>query len=297
MAWTAANIPAQKGRTFIVTGANSGLGYVTALELARHGARVVLAVRSTEKGDDAAGRIRRAVPDASLEVRKVDLADLDSVRAFAEGIDALDVLVNNAGIMMPPRSLTKQGYELQLGSNHLGHFALTALLYPKLNRETGRVVTVTSDMHRVGKIHFDDLDGERRYSPTDAYAQSKLANVLFGLELHRRLTAKGSRVKSLLAHPGYSDTPLQGKDATGVTKRVLRLGSRLLAQTVEMGALGQLFAAVSPDLRGGELVGPDGFQALRGHPKVLAPSSTGRDPEVARRLWDISEQRTVRFEV
>ncbi len=293
MGWTANDIPSQAGRTFVVTGANSGLGYVTALELARHGARVIMAVRDLGKGEAAARRIA-----GDVVVAKLDLADLDSVAAFADGVEACDVLVNNAGIMMPPRSLTKQGFESQLGSNHLGHFALTARLYPKLNRAGGRIVNVSSDMHRMGKMDFDDLDGARSYSPTTAYAQSKLANVLFGLELDRRLRAAHIDVKSVLAHPGYAATNLQTASSTGIARRIMAIGNRALAQSMEMGALDQLYAATSPLIEGGEMIGPDGFQSLRGHPRVVTPSAAGRDPIAAKRLWAVSEERTgVRFEI
>ena len=299
MRWTVVDIPSQAGRTFVVTGANSGLGYVTALELARHGARVVMAVRSVEKGESARAKISREIGGGgNMEVRRLDLADLGSVASFAAGIEALDVLVNNAGIMMPPRELTKQGFESQLGCNHLGHFALTARLFGKLNTAGGRVVTVTSDMHRIGKIDFDDLDGARSYSPTTAYAQSKLANVLFGLELDRRLRAAHVGVKSVLAHPGYAATNLQTASSTGISNRIMAIGNRVIAQSMEMGALDQLHAATAPGIEGGEMIGPDGFQALRGYPCVLRPAAAGRDPVAAKRLWEISEERTgVRFDI
>ena len=299
MAWTATDIPPLAGKTFVVTGANSGLGYVTALELARHRARVIMAVRNIAKGEEAAYKIKHEVAaGADLEVRNLDLADLASVKAFADGVDELDVLVNNAGIMMPPRSLTKQGFESQIGSNHFGHFALTAHLFGKLNKDGGRVVNVSSDMHRMGKMDFDDLDGARSYSPTTAYAQSKLANVLFGLELDRRLRAAGVKVKSVLAHPGYAATNLQSTGPTGIGKRVMAIGNRMFAQSMEMGALDQLYAATAPEIEGGEMIGPDGFKALRGYPHVVIPSSAGRDPVAAKRLWTISEERTgVRFAI
>jgi NAD(P)-dependent dehydrogenase (short-subunit alcohol dehydrogenase family) len=298
MAWTANDIPSQSGRTFVVTGANSGLGYISTLELARHGARVVMAVRTVAKGEDAAEKIRATVPKADLVVRRLDLADLGSIAEFAEATDALDVLVANAGIMMPPRELTKDGFESQIGSNHFGHFALAARLFPKLMGPDARIVTVTSGMHRYGKMHFDDLDGVSWYSPSTAYAQSKLANMLFGLELHRRLVAAGSKTKSVLAHPGYAATNLQTASSRGFSNFMMSLGNRVFAQSMEMGALDQLFAATSPSIQGGELIGPDGLRAMRGYPRVETPSRDGRNETDAKRLWQISEERTgVRFDV
>ena len=225
--WTASRIPDQTGRTFIVTGANSGLGLATSRQLARRGAHVIMAVRNEAKGRQAIADLADAQPDASLELRRLDLADLDSVRAFADRIHAdgvpVDVLVNNAGVMMPPRALSPQGHEIQFAANHLGHFALTGLLLDIL--QTGndpRVVTVSSGLHRRGHIHFDDLTGARKYSPIAFYAQSKFANVLFGLELDRRLRAAGRPVRSLLAHPGYAATNLQTSGPTGLLNLLVK---------------------------------------------------------------------------
>jgi len=288
-------IPAQSGRTAVVTGANSGLGLVTSRELARHGARVVMAVRSTAKGEAAASEVRAAVPGARLEVRALDLASLDSVRAFAEGLaaDAVDLLINNAGIMMTPRQTTREGFELQLGTNHLGHFALTGLLLEAVQRApAGRVVTLSSIEHKGGHIDFDDLQSERSYQPRRAYRQSKLANAVFGLELDRRLRAAGSNAISVLAHPGYSDTNLQTTGPTGAMKAVLKLGNRLLAQSAEKGALPTLYAATAPDVEGGDYYGPDGFQEMRGRPTHVDVIPEGRDPEIGRRLWEVSEELT-----
>ncbi|WP_433246276.1 oxidoreductase [Streptosporangium sp. CA-135522] len=297
--WTAEKIPDQTGRTIIVTGANSGLGYVTARELARHGARVILTARNPAKGRAALDRLRDEQTDSTVELRSLDLADLDSVHAFADGLATpVDVLINNAGIMMPPRSLTKQGFESQFGTNHLGHFALTGLLLDRLR--TGRdprVVTVTSTLHKNGSIHFDDPNGERLYSPRGFYAQSKYANVLFGLELDRRLRASGSPVQSLLAHPGYSATNLQSSGPTGLLNLILKITNRLIAQDVEMGALNQLYAAVDPHAQSGQFIGPDGRNESKGHPTLVQPTESAKNPETARRLWDLSEQLTgVRYD-
>ncbi|MBB5964011.1 oxidoreductase [Planomonospora venezuelensis] len=296
--WTADLIPDQTGRTFIVTGANSGLGYATTRELARRGAHVVMAVRDEAKGRRALEEIQAgAGRPVSLELRRVDLADLDSVRRFAEGLLAdgtdVDVLVNNAGIMMPPRSLSPQGHESQFAANHLGHFALTGLLLDVIAAgRDPRVVTVSSTLHRQGRIRYDDLTGARSYSPISFYAQSKFANVLFGLELDRRLKAAGSPVRSLLAHPGYSDTNLQTTGPTGLMRSIMRIGNRFYAQHADVGALSQLYAATDPGARGGEFIGPDGWAENRGHPTVVRPVRPATDPADARRLWGLSEELT-----
>ena len=295
--WTTTNIPDQTGRSFVITGANSGLGYAMTRELARAGGEVVMAVRNRDKGARALAEIADLVPGAKLELRQVDLADLDSVRAFAAALRAdgrpVDVLVNNAGVMMPPRTLSPQGHEIQFAGNHLGHFALTRLLLDGLRLDHDpRVVTVSSSLHRRGRIHFDDLTGERRYSPTRYYAQSKFANVLFGLELDRRLRASGSPVRSLLAHPGYSATNLQTTGPTGVLNGFLRIGNRFFAQDVDQGVLPQLYAAVEPAAESGQFIGPDGRGESRGYPTMVRPVASATDPALARRLWDLSEQLT-----
>ena len=249
--------------------------------------------RDSRKAEAAEAEIRRVVPGAELEMRKLDLADLSSVRAFAAGIDGLDVLVNNAGVMMPPRSLTRDGFELQFGTNHLGHFALTGLLIERLAHGTDpRVVTVSSLEHRPGRIDFGDLASERGYDPRRAYQRSKFANVVFALELDRRLRAAGSPVKSVLAHPGYSATKLQTTGPTGAMKALLRVGNRVFAQSAERGALPQLHAAAGPGVEGGEFYGPDGFNQLRGKPTLVRPVEQARDRELGRRLWEVSEQLT-----
>jgi len=287
----------------VVTGANSGLGFVTARELARAGARVVLACRNLAKGEAARREIEAVAPGAPLELEELDLSSLDSVRAFAERLrsanDGLDLLINNAGVMATPRRRTADGFELQFGTNHLGHFALTGLLIGSMEgREDARVVTLSSTAHRTGRISFDNLGGERHYFRWRAYGQSKLANLLFALELERRLRAAGSTVKSLAAHPGYAATNLQSTGPPLVDRLVMKVSDRLIAQSDEMGALPSLFAATEPGLAGGTYVGPDGLAEQRGHPRPVAPSGAARDKKVARRLWEVSEELTgVRFEL
>jgi NAD(P)-dependent dehydrogenase (short-subunit alcohol dehydrogenase family) len=301
--WTVERIPDQGGRLAIVTGANSGLGLVTARQLARAGARVVLACRNLQKGETARGRIATSAPGAELELEELDLARLESVRAFAErfraGHDGLDLLINNAGVMAPPRRHTADGFELQFGTNHLGHFALTALLIGTMEgREDARVVTLSSGAHRFGRIAFDNLGGDRRYFRWRAYGQSKLANLMFALELDRRLRAAGSTVKSVAAHPGWAATNLQFAAPPLIDRAVMHVGNRVIAQDDETGALPVLFAATEPGLEGGTYVGPDGFMELRGHPRRVSPGAAARDEQPARRLWEVSEQMTgVRFEL
>jgi NAD(P)-dependent dehydrogenase (short-subunit alcohol dehydrogenase family) len=291
--WTADQIPDQAGRTAVVTGANSGLGLITARELARARARVVIAARDERKAESARERIAAEVPGAELEPRTLDLADLASVRAFAEAVERVDVLVNNAGVMMTPRRTTADGFELQLGTNHLGHFALTGLLLDRLKAaRDARVVTITSIEHKAGRIDFDDLQSERGYQPRRAYRQSKHANAVFGLELDRRLRGGGLPVKSVLAHPGYSATNLQLSGPTGLMKAFLRLSNKLVAQNVERGALPQLYAATMADVEGGDFIGPDGPFEARGRPTRVQPVERARDPGVGRRLWEVSEELT-----
>jgi NAD(P)-dependent dehydrogenase (short-subunit alcohol dehydrogenase family) len=301
--WTAADIPSQRGRIAVVTGANSGLGLVTARELARAGARVVLACRDLAKGADARREIEAAAPGAELQLAKLDLGSLASVAEFAEGFkgghDGLDLLINNAGVMAPPRRTTADGFELQLGTNHLGHFALTGRLLDALQgREDARVVTLSSEAHRIGKIDFDNLQRERGYNRWRAYGQSKLANLMFALELDRRLRTAGANVKSLSAHPGYAATNLQSAAAPTVDRLVMAVGNRLFAQSADMGALPTLYAATAPDLESGLFIGPDGFAEQRGHPHIVSPSGAAQDAAVARRLWEVSEDLTgVKFSV
>ncbi|MGY4977807.1 oxidoreductase [Streptomyces sp. 900105755] len=284
--WNASDLPALAGRTAVVTGANSGLGFTAADALARAGAHVVLAVRDPERGRAAAARV-----NGSTEVRRLDLADLSSVREFAAGWDRpLGLLVNNAGVMMLPELRTKDGFEMQFGTNHLGHFALTNLLLPYV---TDRVVTVSSGLHRGGDgvIRFENVNLEGAYTPTRAYAQSKLANLLFVLELQRRLTEAGSRVRSLAAHPGYAATNLQSHTANPLARLGMRLGNRLFAQDDRAGTLPTLYAATQ-DLPGASYVGPDGLGEMRGAPALVARSAAASDPAAARRLWTLSEELT-----
>lgn len=286
--WTTDDIPDQSGRTAIVTGANSGLGFATARQLARHGAHVVLAVRDEAKGRGAAEAI-----GGSVEVRRVDLADLDSVRAFAGGYDGgLDLLVDNAGIMCPPRRLSPQEHESQFAANHLGHFALTGLLLDRLAEGADpRVVVVSSLAHGRGRIRFEDLTGAEGYGPFKFYAQSKLANMLFALELDRRLRAAGSPVRSLVAHPGLASTDLV-KSYPQPLPAVARMVMPLICQSAELGALPQLYAATDPKAEGGQYIGPDGRKQRKGYPAVVRPARSGRDLEAARRLWELSEELT-----
>ena len=283
------DIPDMSGRRVIVTGASSGIGRETAQALAGAGASVVLAVRDLDRGCAAAQTMPR-----ETEVRSLDLASLAAVRAFAAAWNGpIDLLINNAGVMVPPLSRTEDGFELQFGTNHLGHFALTNLL---LERITGRVVTVSSTGHRIGQIDFDDLNWERMpYNAWRAYGQSKLANLLFTAELQRRLTAAGSAVVATAAHPGYAATNLQFHSGNRLMDVLSTIGNRLLAQDAASGALPTLFAAVG-DIPGNSFAGPGGFMEQRGAPKLVGRSPAAQDKDVAQRLWTVSEQLTgVRF--
>jgi NAD(P)-dependent dehydrogenase (short-subunit alcohol dehydrogenase family) len=279
------DIPDQSGRTVIVTGANSGIGRAAARALATRGAHVVLAVRTVAKGQEVAAQL-----PGSTEVRELDLASLESVRAFASAWDGpIDVLINNAGIMMTPAAKTIDGFETQFGTNHLGHFALTNLL---LEQVTGRVVTVSSVGHRMGAVDFADLQWDRKpYSPHRAYGQSKLANLLFTSELQRRLTAAGSPVLANAAHPGYASTNLTAHSGSRAFELIAGIGARLIAQSEEAGALPTLSAALA-DVPGDSYFGPSGFMEQRGKPKLIGRSKAAQDPAVARRLWEVSEELT-----
>jgi NAD(P)-dependent dehydrogenase (short-subunit alcohol dehydrogenase family) len=285
MKWTAADIPRLHGRTCLVTGANSGIGLAAARELGRAGGRVVLAVRDPARGEQAA-----ATCEGETEVRRLDLADLASVRAFADEWDGpIDLLINNAGVMATPEQRTKDGFELQIGTNHLGHFALTNLL---LRHVTDRVVTVSSGAPRGGSIRLDDLNWERgRYQRWLAYGQSKLANLLFTLELQRRLAEAGSDLRAVAAHPGWAATNLQHHTESRLQDSLMAIGNRVWAQSDEMGALPTLYAATQ-DIPGGSFVGPDGFAEQRGHPRLVGRSKAASDEETARRLWELSEELT-----
>jgi NAD(P)-dependent dehydrogenase (short-subunit alcohol dehydrogenase family) len=287
--WSTTNIPDLTGRTVIITGANSGIGAAAAHALAAARARVVLAVRDTAKGQAAAASM-----SGDTEVRRLDLASLVSVREFAAGWEGeIDLLINNAGVMVPPLTRTAEGFELQFGTNHLGHFALSNLL---LEHVTGRVVTVSSTGHRFGSIDFDDLNWERKpYKAWRAYGQSKLANLLFTSELQRRLTAAGSPVLATAAHPGYASTNLQFHSGRRLLELISIAGNRLIAQDADGGALPTLYAAVA-DIPGNSFAGPGGFMEQRGAPKLVARSKAAQDSDVARRLWEVSEDLTgVRF--
>jgi len=288
--WTATHIPDQTGRVAVITGANTGLGYETATALAAKGARVVLAVRNLDKGKAAADLITRAHPGADVSVTELDLTSLQSVRDAADqiraGFDQIDLLVNNAGVMMTPKSTTRDGFELQFGTNHLGHFAFTGLLLDRLlATPLSRVVSVSSNGHRVGRIRFDDLQSTRRYSRMGAYGQSKLANLLFTYELQRRLS--GTDTIAVAAHPGGSDSEL-----SRYLPGALQLAFGPLSQSTEMGALPTLRAATDPGVSGGEYYGPGGLLEMRGYPELVASSGRSHDVDVARRLWTVSEELT-----
>src|SRR6478672_7664530 len=288
--WTATHIPDQTGRVAVITGANTGLGYETATALAAKGARVVLAVRNLDKGKAAADLITRAHPGTDVSVTELDLTSLQSVRDAADqiraGFDQIDLLVNNAGVMMTPKSTTRDGFELQFGTNHLGHFAFTGLLLDRLlATPLSRVVSVSSNGHRVGRIRFDDLQSTRRYSRMGAYGQSKLANLLFTYELQRRLS--GTDTIAVAAHPGGSDSEL-----CRYLPGALQLAFGPLSQSTEMGALPTLRAATDPGVSGGEYYGPGGILEMRGYPELVASSGRSHDVDVARRLWTVSEELT-----
>jgi NAD(P)-dependent dehydrogenase (short-subunit alcohol dehydrogenase family) len=301
--WTVADMPDQSGRTVVVTGANSGLGLESARAFAAKGGDVVMACRSTARGVDAKRDIEADDPPGSLAVLELDLADLDSVRGFVDAFtgsyDDLHVLCNNAGVMAIPRRETADGFEMQFGVNHLGHFALTGLLLDHL-RETGtdgdpaRVATMSSGMHRRGRMDFDDLHGEASYDRWGAYAQSKLANLLFAYELDRRCRA--APVRGVAAHPGWAATNLQarGPELLGSTLRKLgmKAANILLAQDAATGALPYLYAATMPEVEGGQYYGPGGIANMRGYPERQRSSRRSRDEGTAHRLWTVSEEAT-----
>jgi NAD(P)-dependent dehydrogenase (short-subunit alcohol dehydrogenase family) len=295
--WTTDDIPDQAGRVAVVTGANTGLGLETAKALAAHGASVVLAVRNLDKGKQAAAAVATASPGADVAVQRLDLASLDSVRdAAAEllaGHERIDLLINNAGVMYTPRRTTADGFELQFGTNHLGHFALTGLLLDRLlAAPAGRVVTVSSIGHRIrSQIDFDDLGFEHRYGRAAAYGRSKLANLLFTYELQRRLARAGAATAALAAHPGGSNTELVRNSPVVLRALNAAFGS-LVTQSAAMGALPTLRAATDPEAVGGQYYGPDGFRELRGHPTVVASSGRSHDTEAQQRLWAASEELT-----
>jgi NAD(P)-dependent dehydrogenase (short-subunit alcohol dehydrogenase family) len=297
-------MPPQQGRLAIVTGANSGIGYQTARYLARAGATVILACRSATKGEAARAKIVAGNAAAKVEVRVLDVADLDSVRRFAaeflgEG-KALDLLINNAGVMaIPDRRTTPQGFEMQFGTNHLGHFALTGLLLPALLRQPkSRVVTVASIAHKGGKLNFDDLNAERGYDPRGAYQQSKLANLVFGLEFDRRLRAHSADTTSVIAHPGVAVTNIISNGmGTGVKGRIVGALLPLVAQSDDRGSWPLVYAATSSEVHGGGYYGPDGIAEIKGMPVEVKPKPQALDPAAGKRLWEVSEALTgVRYD-
>ncbi|TMT85363.1 SDR family NAD(P)-dependent oxidoreductase [Haloterrigena sp. H1] len=301
MDWTADDISDQEGRRIVVTGANSGIGLEATRELARNGATVIMACRSVDRGEEAANDICADIPDADLRVEACDLGSLESIHAFADrlGDTDLDVLINNAGVMAIPRSETADGFEAQFGVNHLGHFALTGLLLENFHphdASESRIVTVSSGVHERGEIDFGDLQHEQSYDPWDAYAQSKLANVLFAYELERRLLTAAATAKSIAVHPGYANTQLQfrGPEQRGsrLWKTAMWMMNTVLAQPAAMGALPTLYAATAPEAEGGAYYGPGGVMNMRGTPERQASSDRSYDEGTARRLWAVSSDLT-----
>jgi NAD(P)-dependent dehydrogenase (short-subunit alcohol dehydrogenase family) len=293
--WTAENIPDLAGKIAIVSGANSGIGYETARALAYKKAKVILACRNKNKGEEAVRQIAHEYPEAKAELIQLDLSDLASVRRFADEFardyDRLDILINNAGIMATPFGKTADGFESQFGTNHLGHFALTGLLLDRIiHTPQARVVTVSSGGHRFGEIDFDNLNGEKGYNPQAAYAQSKLANLLFTYELQRRFEDSGVDTIAVAAHPGWTATNLQAH------WRMVRILNLFIAQKPRMGALPVLYAATAPDVNGGDYCGPKGWGELRGYPIKVRSSDRSYDTAIASKLWAVSEELTgVRF--
>ncbi|MEF8839760.1 MAG: oxidoreductase [Haloarculaceae archaeon] len=295
-------MPDQSGRTVVITGANSGLGFEAAKAFARKGAQVAMACRDLNRGGAARDEIRASVSDPSLSVLEVDLASLASIRSFGEVVedeyDELHALCNNAGLMAIPRRETDDGFEMQFGVNHLGHFALTGLLLDRLRATEGetRIVTQSSGLHQRGAVDFDDLHGERAYDRWAAYAESKLANLLFAYELDRRLRATDATVSSVGCHPGYADTGLQrrGPEMMGSRLRLwgMKLANTVLAQSAAQGARPVLYAATAPEIAGGDYIGPGGLMNMRGAPERQDSSDRSADEDLAARLWDVSEDLT-----
>lgn len=301
--WTVADIPPQQGRRIVVTGASSGLGLETSVALAAAGAEVVMACRNPDRAGAALEQVQRRAPGAKAELMTLDLADLASVRTFAADcarrFERIDVLCNNAGVMALPQQRTKDGFEMQMGTNHLGHFALTGLMLDQLKATPGaRVVGVASNAHKWGmRLDADDLGFERqRYNKWDAYGRSKMANLMFHFELDRRLRAAGLDVRSACAHPGYAATNLMfvgpAQQNSRVGRLLMQFGNALLSQEQAMGALPQLYAITMPDVESGDYFGPDGWQQLKGHPRRVGCLRIARDPERNRLLWEASERLT-----
>ncbi|NLE35149.1 MAG: SDR family oxidoreductase [Bacteroidales bacterium] len=295
--WTNDLIVDLTGKRIIITGATHGIGFAAAEALAVKGADLVMAVRNTDVGEKAAGKIREKSPAASVTVMHLDLTHLDVVKQFAAGyaerFDRLDVLINNAGVMVPPHSITRSGVELQFGTNHLGHFALTAHLLPLLMATPlSRVVSTSSIAARRAKIHFDNLDGRNGYNPMTFYRQSKLANLLFAMDLQHRLERAGSSTISVACHPGITVTNLLSRGSGKETGRIMKTLMRIVAQPASMGSLPTLYAATHPDLRGGEYIGPDGPGNTKGYPILTDDPARLYKPELAARLWEVSEELT-----
>ena len=294
--WTTANIPNLSGKHALITGANSGIGYETALALAAKGAEVIMACRNPQKAQAAFEKIKAEVPHAKLVLMQLDLGSLASVRSFAEQVhtkyERIDLLINNAGVMALPYGKTIDGFETQFGTNHLGHFALTALLLDLvLAAENSRIVNVSSQMHQMGRINFDDLQGEKSYSTWAAYGQSKIANLYFTYELQRKLKAAGKATISAASHPGYAATNLQGNSST------FSFLNTFMAQSAAMGALPTLYAAISPEVKGADYIGPHAIAGWRGYPVKAKSNKLSHDENIAARLWKVSEELTgIKFE-
>lgn len=279
--WDSSQISNQTGKTVLITGASSGLGLVTANTLIGKGARVIAAVRNTSKA--------KQVLNSKVEIRELNLADLESVRKFASELsDEIDILVNNAGVMAIPLARTAQGFEMQIGTNHLGHFALTGLL---LNKIKDRVISVSSMAHRMGRINFEDFNWNKRYSKWGAYGQSKLANLLFTSQLDKLFNDSDSSRKAIAVHPGYSDTNLQANSSRGEKSKAMAIANKIFAQSAEQGSLPSLFA-ITQDVPGNSYIGPDGFLEIKGYPKYVGRSKAAQNQETAERLWELSEQLT-----
>ncbi len=289
--WTSKNIPDLRGRVILITGANSGIGFEAARVFARKNAEVIMACRNMEKGKKATAEIMQETPTAQIALKELNLASLDSVRNFAteinEEYEKLDILINNAGVMATPFYKTIDGFEMQMGTNHFGHFALTGLLLEKiLKAEKSRIVSVSSKAHNMGKINFDDINSQKNYNKWGAYGQSKLANLLFAYELDRKLKAADRNTLSLAAHPGYSATNLQA------TSGIFTVMNNLIAQSQEMGALPTLFAATSPEAKGADFIGPHALGGWRGYPIRSKSNERSHNEEIAKHLWEVSEELT-----
>lgn len=301
-AWSVSSIPSLKNRHFVITGANSGIGLEAAKHLVSRDATITMACRTVSKAEPLKAAMQNNFPGAQVHIQALDLTSLKSIKAFADRMIAegnpIDVLINNAGVMAPPYTLTEDGFEMQIGTNHLGHFALTAQLWPLLKKGSQpRVVNVSSVYHKPGKINFDDLHSKNKYRKWDAYAQSKIANLYFTFELDRRAQASGSGVKAVACHPGYSATNLQTaglKENDNLAKRFFQLGNSIMAQSATQGALPTVYAATEPSVQGSQYIGPHGFMELWGQPTLVQPSKRAQDKEVAARLWTVSEEATHR---